>query len=558
MSRLLFVSALLAASAFPLAVRAAPAVEVQNLKWIVVQELPGTLAEYHPLIDAAMPYARRMLQGDQGAADVPCCVDVRRTSIQELSASSLVTIDGEFDFDTMTLLCQGIGGGSCAFLVSSIPWCGGPGAGIVGCADAPACNQNLPNDDPTLVMAVSLDALDGDLFAQTIAHERGHNACLDHVPSAENPTDNRCNLMQGQAGGGCLNAVECGHYRNAGNAEQGTCGCHTDVQTVVADGAACSDVASGICSGGVCGATPEASVQLLAAGGPEAAAGAVTDDPLRVAALAGGWTDLGGFGGNAVLRGLEAAPSRGAIYGVTQADELIRVDPATGMRLATIGALPATGSFSLPPGGSQAALYESLAFDPGPTAGAGDDLLWSIRISESCPDDEFCDVELVSIDPDDAATTVRGPLTALYPGTRHGLGFDAVRGRLYSTIGFGGLSEVDTACTGTPGCFGCCEATDTGLDLVFSDAALAYEATTDQLYAIGTDLFGGVAFVVIDAAAQPLAALEPIGIDAFTPGALAAPEPGAAALGAAVAAALTSLSSRRSPRRRRRAARRSC
>jgi hypothetical protein len=305
----------------------------------------------------------------------------------------------------------------------------------------------------------------------------------------------------------------------------------------------------------VCGSQADASLRLLAAGGPEAAAGATTDEPLRIAALSGGWSDVGSFG--AEIRGLEQAPSRGRVYGVTAADELVTVDPDTGQRLATIGSLPATAAFQLPTSGEQPALYESLAFDPGATASPGDDLLYAIRLAQACPDDEFCDAELVTIDPDDATTLARGPITELYPGTRHGLAFDSARGVLYSTKGFSGLWEIDPACVGTPGCFGCCEATDTELDLVRTDASLAYEVSTDRLFLVGTDSFGGVLLDVIDAAT--LAPMDSLGIDAFTPGALAAPEPAAGTLGGAALVTLAiSAASRRSLRRPRPAARRSC
>jgi hypothetical protein len=547
------VSIALMLGAAPLAAVAAPSVELQNLKWIVLTELPSDLGFYQVQIDAAMLDAIRLLQGDQGPADVPCCAELRQIAIQEQSAASLVTIDGEADFDTMTQLCQNAGGGSCAFLVSSITWCGGPGAGIVGCADTPLCNQNLPNDDPTLVLAVSLAALEEGMFAQTLAHERGHNACLEHVPSASNPSANLCNLMQAQAGGGCINATECNRFRDAGNAEQGSCACHTDALTTVADGASCNQP-NAACSGGVCGAAPPA--RVIAAGGPGAASGAVTDEVLRLSALAGGWSDVGDFG--VEVRGMEYARSRARLYAVTAADELIAVDPDTGARLDTIGALPATGSFDFPAGLSQQARYESLAFDPGNLPTQADDLLYSIRVSEGCGAAQFCVAELVTIDPDDAATVVRGPLTSLYPGTRHhGLAYDVGNGKLFGTLPSAGLVAIDTSCAGTPMCFGCCEVTDDMVsDFVFRDASLAYDLASNDLVLVGGDSSGGVSFVT---GGVTTAFSEPIGIDAFTPGALAAPEPGAGTLGAGALVALwISAAWRRSLRRPRRAARRSC
>jgi hypothetical protein len=357
--------------------------------------------------------------------------------------------------------------------------------------------------------------------------------------------------MQPVAGGGCLSAAECGRIRDAGNAEQGTCACHTDVSTT-ADGA-CSDVAGGACSGGVCVARSEAAVRLLAAGGPEATTGAVSDEPLRLAAASGGWTDVGGF--DAEIRALEEAPSRGLVYGITAADQLVAIDPDTGARLATIGALPATAVFALPTSGTQAATYEALAFDPGASAGPGDDRLWALRIATACAPNDGCDVELVSIDPDDAATAAHGPLTQLLPGRRFGLAFDSARAALYALIPYLGIHEVDSSCVGTAGCFGCCETTDTAVDLVRSDAALAYDAASDRIWVVGTDPADRVSFEAIEAGSFEVALS--LGIDGFTPGALAAPEPPASLLGAA-SVGLLSASWRRSRRCPRRAARRSC
>ena len=54
------------------------------------------------------------------------------------------------------------------------------------------------------------------------------------------------------------------------------------------------DTLAGFCSGGICGqVSSDAGIQLLSAGGPEAPVGGVTNDPLRLSGLTGGWTDRG-------------------------------------------------------------------------------------------------------------------------------------------------------------------------------------------------------------------------------------------------------------------------
>lgn len=531
---------------------AAPTNDLQNLKWFVVDGIGGGegLAYYQGVIDTGLAEAQLLLQGDQGPADVPCCTDIRRAAISPVALSTLQNVDTANDYNDMTNICNQQGGGSCAFLVNSISYCGGFSPGTIGCADRPACAANVPDDNPTLVMVVSLDSLAiGEVaripaFAQTIVHERGHNACLEHV------TANPCQIMQASAGGGCLDAAECGHYRDAGNAIGGVCECQTDALATVADGSACSEVASGRCSGGVCGASgSDASVSLLAAGGLESVVGAATDDPLRLSGLSGGWTDLGSFDGATQVLGLEYAPGRDLIYGVTNADALITVDPVTGAQLAVIGSLPATGDF-LQPDGIQPARYDGLAFDPGPTAQLTDDQLYLVRQPESCDDTDYCVSQVVSVDPDTAATTLVGDLDTGFLDGVQGLAFDSQRGHLYaSAAGEVAIWEIQLDCP-----FQFCSVVDVA-GRTRLRSSLAYDAATDRLYLIGTREDDRVYYDSIDAATFEQA--EPIGIDGFTPGGLAAPEPGGFATGITALAALIWLR-RGTPRRPRRAARRDC
>ena len=79
---------------------------------------------------------------------------------------------------------------------------------------------------------MSIDALDDfDAFPQVLAHERGHNTCLDHVAPG-----NQCLLMQAVSGGGCLSSQECGKFAAAAGGQSGTCGCYSSASSYAADG----------------------------------------------------------------------------------------------------------------------------------------------------------------------------------------------------------------------------------------------------------------------------------------------------------------------------------
>ena len=530
---------------------AAPNAALQNLKWFVVQGIGNgeNLAFYQDVIDRATAEAKLLLQGDQGPADVPCCVDLHRIAITQVALATLQDVDSASDYNDMLNICNQQGGGSCAFLVDTVSYCNGFAPNLRGCSDNPSCASNLPGDDPTLTLVVSLDALADGTLAETIAHERGHNACLAHVAASP------CQLMQAASGGGCLDATECGHYRDAGNAVGGACQCQTDALATVSDGSRCTEVAGGMCSGGVC--APEgsdASLPLLAAGGLENTSDAATTHPLRVSGLTGGWTDRGSFAGATQVTGLEYAPKRDLVYGVTAADELISIDPVSGAQLAVLGTLPTSAAF--PSLGIQPVRYDGLAYDPGPTAALGDDLLYAVRQPESCSDQDFCKSQLVSIDPDTTAATLLGDLDTSFLGGVQELAYDSVRQHLYASASAQvSIWEIDLGCP-----FQFCSVLDVAGD-PRTKASLAYSAFTDRLYEIGTRDDGTVLYDSFDAATFEHD--ESIGIDGFTPGGLAAPEPGALAAALAAAAALAVLagltrSGRGTPRRRRRAARRGC
>jgi len=233
----------------PLHAAAAPQLSHHPLHWFVVKEAeaPGRdLAYYSEQIAHASADADALLQGVQAAAptDVACCASVDAAQIDEISQSELVAVDAMSDFDLMTNLC---GTGTCAFLVDSITLCGG-GAQAVGCSDQPLCNQSL---DP-LIVAISVDAVEGGYFGQVLAHEVGHTTCLAH------DTSDTCDLMYPSVEPGtlqgCLSGPECDEYHQHSPAlGPETCECHTDDQAPVADGAICSEGGEpGACASGLC------------------------------------------------------------------------------------------------------------------------------------------------------------------------------------------------------------------------------------------------------------------------------------------------------------------
>ena len=217
---------------------------------------------------------------------------------------------------------------------------GGGGRRSLVAQSRPCSAAEPPDDDPDLVLVVSLAADALDATGLVIAHERGHNACLPHVPE---PAAESCQLMRETGGGGCLDAAQCAAFSAARQTTGGVCACH-DGPLQEVDGLACLDGSlAGWCSGGLCGGPgSDASLVLLAAGGPEAPIGAVTNDPLRLSGITGGWTDRGYLH---PLKGLEFDPDGGVLYGIEDAagdDLLVRLDPSEGTKLATIG--PITGA----------------------------------------------------------------------------------------------------------------------------------------------------------------------------------------------------------------------
>jgi hypothetical protein len=487
---------------------AAPTTNLHELKWLVHVDMIDVgagrdLAFYEAIIDQAVADATILIEGDQGPADSPCCDAVTVLSVDTfgLTGDGLEVVESAADQTALNTIVGLIG--STAFLVESIDYCGGPAENTIGCGELPGCTGD-PNDDPGLKLIVTMDAHEVyDVLGETLAHERGHNSCLDHAAPGE-----QCLLMSPSAGGGCLTASDCTAFDNGRNNSGGTCACHDGSGDTEPDATSCIEGAvTGICSGGLCGEVgSDASVQLMAAGGPESAEGAATDDALLISGLSGGWENLGAIGAGTAPTGLAYAPLRGVLYAVNPLagdDELITLDPATGGRTGTIGTLFNRQNVT------------ALAFDPGGTDAESDDRLLALyRVSTF----DY----LFEIDPDNASVTVLGRLSILVTNGFQGLAYDSLNDKLY-TAGFGsvGLYEIDIPCPGL-----CTTTQVPGISVPRPASSLAYSESTGRLYVSGSQAGPRTLFDSIDA--TTFESFPTIGVDDYTPGGLAAipvPEP---------------------------------
>jgi hypothetical protein len=517
---------LAAAAAAPADAGTPPPADLHRIQWFVHTDLVDEttpLSWYEARIASALEDSRTLLEGSQGPADTVCCqklesVDPGGGAAISIFGTPLDGLDhiGPGDF----ALLETLGAGSRGYIVEDISDCGGGPA--LGCASLPACSAaQPPDDDPDLVVVVSLEADALDVTGLVIAHERGHNACLVHVPE---PAAETCSLMREDGGGGCLDAAECAAWSAARQATGGVCACH-DGPAQEVDGLTCVDgTLAGWCSGGVCGEPgSDASVVLLAAGGPEAPVGGVPNDPLRLSGATGGWSDRGYMHRT---KGLEFDPDGNVLYGIEDAagdDVLVRLDPTEGTKLATIG--PIAG----------AADAIALAFDPGPTPAPGDDRLLVLASSGGFED-------LLAVDPQTAAPAFLGSLSLGVMNGFQGLAYDDVHQRLY-TSGFAGsgLFEIDLA-----SCPWFCDVIEvTSVSLPREVSALSFSRATGKLYMVGA-IQGQTRYDRIDTAT--LTAEPGVGVDTFTPGGLAAvpvPEPDPRLALAAGAALLAGLGRRR-------------
>jgi len=434
------------------------------------------LSLYQDVIDAALRDARQMLQGAQGPIDSPCCTAIEpAASVTTFGTpgDGLDVIDFAEDGDAPTL--RAIANGMPAvFLVDSLSTCGGvPAPGAIGCADTPLC-PNPPAD----VAVVTLGGLERGLLGATIAHERGHNTCLQH-----------------DARTGCD--------------PSGSCPCLADAISTAEDGLTCSDgPVQGICSGGVCGESSGSASATLVGAVDTNAGGVFFDDLVRGSGLTANWAIAASIGSGAIPNGLAYGADRGVLYGVQVAGpdgELLEIDPET-------GAVTQTTTLTGLPG------LISLAYDPG-GPGTGDDRLLAV---DRQPEGMGSQIEqLIAIDPDDGSVSSlcqlasNSQVTAF--GFFSGLAFDVSNDQLFGAGG-GGLFSISPICGLTqiphPG-------TSTAVTLAGSPVALAYSDAAGAVHMISNQpgprtlhnvIVGGVTVEVSTT----------FGIDDMSPGGLAA------------------------------------
>ncbi len=494
----------LLALALSTSTQAAETVDLHELTWWVHVDLTdqGTgsqpLSYYEAMIATAMREASDLVSGGQGPFDGPCCsrLETVQVNVFGTSGDGLDVPSSAADYATMDAVAGF--SGSHAFLVDSLAWCNGPTTTAIGCGDTPACSGD-PDDDPFLVLHVTLEAWDAGALAQSVAHERGHNACLVHVAA------NGCQVMQAAAGGGCLTASECDHYRDGRTGTGGACECHADAATFEPDGTACVEDTPGVCSGGLCGGfDQDAAVRLVAAGGYESLAGAATDDALVGAAAAGGFSAAIPVGMSAAPRGLAYADDRNVVFAVAPGagdDELHVLDPLAGTWVQTVGVIS----------GIQGLI--ALAYDPGPTDDPADDRLFALK------DDASSFEDLIEIDPDDASAVNRGGLNLGLSSGFQGMAFDPGTGLLYLASA-AGLFSLDPA-TCPPG--SCTVSALPATSVARTTPGLAYSARTGRVYMVGNQ-FGNqrTLYDSIDPATWSVTH-ETIHVDGFTTGGLAAP-----------------------------------
>lgn len=521
---------------FASSVTAAPEIDVHDLSWFVHVDLinPGAgedLTYWTGVIQDVVDRANNLLVGRNGPADQVCCTQMTSSvavSTFGTPGDGLDVVDSAADQNSIA--ATGLPG-SRVFLVDSLTYCNASSPGAIGCAIRPTCTGNA-NDDPNLWMYVSVEAFEDGTLPSVVAHERGHNSCLQHV-AAE-----KCQLMQGTVFtpglGGCLTASECTNFRDGRTQTSSglTCGCHDDFEAPLADGTICAS--ESVCSGGRCGLVAgDAGVHLLAAADPGDGALA-PDDAIRVSALTGDWTNLGQLSPTADdVRAMAYAHDSATLYGVVPTvfdDSIVTMDPSTGSILSIVGSI-ANGAEEI----------VSMAYDPGATNGTGDDRLIVLEVDGASG-------EFRAIDPATPSTaTLLGALIWQPAGLFTGMAYDSVQDKLFMATPFGanGLWETDLS-TCPPG--PCTTTQFPGTGLFMDNASLAYSRESGMLYLIGTSFSGSFTrtfYNVIDPVTGT--SVETLSLDRFTPAGLAAvPEPGFV-MGVTAGALMLALN----PRRRR-------
>lgn len=488
-------------------------VDLHDLTWYVHVDLIDAgagrdLAFWQGEIDQSVAEANTLLEGGQGPFDTPCCT--------RLANSVAVTTfgtpgDGLDVIDTLAKqnILSNFSTGSFAFLVDSMTFCGVNSPNAIGCARTPTCSGN-GNDDPDLWMAVTVEAYDDKILPAVIAHERGHNTCLNHVAAAP------CQVMQGSVAipgnGGCMTTSECSNYR-AGRTETAsglTCGCQPSAGVIEPDGTVCAEVANGVCSGGVCAdAAGDAGVRLVASGNPGSASTPLPDDALALSAVTGNWTDLGQIAPTGErVSGLAYSTDAQILYGVvgsTGNDSIVTVDPETGDLISTIGSIS-----------NGTAEIVSMAYDPGATNATSDDRLVMLQVPTAGAG------VVIWIDPASPSTfNTYGSLTIGPASEFTGLAYDSNQNQLFASSPFGAEGLYEINCPPSP----CSANAVTGADATIFDGSLAFSADTGKLYQVGTRFSGSRTFF---ARIDPTTGIPETttSLDVYFPGGLAAvPEP---------------------------------
>lgn len=533
------------AAAWTLPSAAAPEVDLHDMKWFVHVDLIDAgagrdLPFWQGVIDDAIARGSDLLEGRNGPADQACCTRLTRSVDVATFGSPNDGLD-VLDTSSKQNIIQGLETpGSRAFLIDSLTWCDGSAPTAIGCAARPNCSGN-PNDDPNLWMAVTVDAWDDGTLPAVIAHERGHNACLQHVADA------KCQLMQPAVYtpglGGCLAPSECTSFRNARTEISSglECGCHDDFDAPLDDGSLC-DSQGGVCSGGLCGLVTEDAGAALVVAADAGDAALAPEEALRMSTLSGDWTDLGPFSGTLDdVRGLAYAHDSNTLYGIVPTvfdDSVVTIDPDSGDILSWVGTV-ANG----------ASEFVGLAYDPGPTSSPTDDRLLTLEVDTSNQMDQGT---FYAIDPAaPGSPTLLGRLAISPASLFTGLAYDSAQDRLYMATPFGpnGLYRTDlSACS-----FYCPTTQLTTPGLFFREnASLAYSRDSGMLYLVGNS-FGApntrTFYNVIDPASG--LSVETLSVDRFTPAGLAAvPEPTFVTGVTAGALSLLLTASRRRPRAR--------
>jgi DNA-binding beta-propeller fold protein YncE len=226
--------------------------------------------------------------------------------------------------------------------------------------------------------------------------------------------------------------------------------------------------------------------------------------------LSGGWVNLGAIGASTAPTGLAYAPLRGVLYAINPlpgSDELITLDPETGIKTGTIGTLSGKEE------------VRALAFDPGNTDAEHDDRLLALVRDEVEPGFE----NLFEIDPDHGFVYDLGYLDLGATNGFQGLAYDSLNDKLYAS-GYrtGGLYEIDFSCP----VFWCWMTQVSGISVERTNSSLAYSEETGRLYLSGSQSGPRTLFNSIDA--TTFETFPSVGIDDYTPGGLAAipvPEP---------------------------------